>query len=267
MKNFDEAVKQVLLMFQEQRFPAQLSFTIIRRATEEGSIPSDNWSILNRMIMLMVGRTSDARTYKQWQKAERQVVKGARSFSIIAPITKKSVDPESGEEKVYLIGFRALPVFPLEMTAGKEVWKCNYEPKTIPVSMKNLIMVVERLGGTVKWAPMNGLALGFYSTKDRSITMCSEDFVTLAHETIHFIHDQIDPLKYGDRKKEEIIAELGAAVLCEMMGEQGFEQQSYEYIRRYCSGKDNKAVLATINEVLTTVEKIIGVIVEQIKNS
>ena len=128
-------------------------------------------------------------------------------------------------------------------------------------------MAVERLGGNVKWAPMTGLALGFYSTKDKSITMCSEDFVTLAHETIHFIHDKLDPLKHNDRKKAEIIAELGAAVLCEMMGEHGFEQQSYEYIRRYCSGKDNKVVLATINEVLTTVEKIIGIIVEEIKNS
>lgn len=264
MKNFDEAVQNILEMFREQSFPKQLSISIIRKSKDEPEIPSDHWSILNRMLMVMIGRTLDARTYKQWQTAERQVKKGAKSFPIIAPITKKVVDEESGEEKIKLIGFRAMPVFPVELTDGKPLPSFDYTPADIPLSSQKLTKVIEKLGGTVRWAPIRGNALGFYRPSDKSITLSSPEFVTFAHEASHFVHDTIENILLVDSKKAEIIAELSASVLCEIVGEHGYEQQSYQYIKSYCKDKDPKAVLSAINSVLTTVEKIINIIISNI---
>lgn len=264
MKNYEEAVNNILEMFREQNFPKQLSISIIRKSKEEPAIPSDKWSILNRMIMAMVGRTLDARTFKQWESAERHVKKGAKSFPIIAPITKKITDEETGEEKVKLIGFRAMPVFPVELTDGKPLPSFDYTPTTIPLSTQKLTKVIEKLGGTVKWAPIRGNALGFYRPTDKSITLSSPEFVTFAHEASHFVHDTIENILLVDQKKAEIIAELGASVLCEIVGEHGYEQQSYQYIKSYCRDKEPKAVLSAINSVLTTVEKIINIIISKL---
>lgn len=264
MKNYEEAVNNILEMFKEQSFPRQLSISIIRKSKEEPEIPSDHWSILNRMLMVMVGRTLDARTYKQWQATERQVKKGAKSFPIIAPITRKVMDEDTGEEKIKLIGFRAMPVFPVELTDGKPLPSFDYTPADIHLSSQKLTKVIEKLGGTVRWAPIRGNALGFYRPSDNSITLSSPEFITLAHESVHFVHDTLENILTVDTKKAEIIAELGASVLCEIVGEHGYEQQSYTYIKSYCKDKDPKAVLSAINSVLTTVEKIINIIISNI---
>lgn len=88
MKNFDEAVNNLINIFQNKDFPQKLALTIIKRVDE--NIPSDNWSITNKIIMLMIGNTTDARGYKQWQEAGRHIKKGEKAFYILAPNTKKN---------------------------------------------------------------------------------------------------------------------------------------------------------------------------------
>ena len=70
MKNFDEAINNLINMFKNEDFPQKLALTIIKRVDE--GIPSDKWSITNKLIMLLLGNTTDARGYKQWQEAGRQ---------------------------------------------------------------------------------------------------------------------------------------------------------------------------------------------------
>ena len=93
---------------------------------------SDLWSFLNRLIMRVIGQTEDARTYKQWQSVNRQVLKGQKSFSIIAPVTKKVHNDETDEDEVRLIGFRPLPVFAYEATDGEELPDSNCKPAQLP---------------------------------------------------------------------------------------------------------------------------------------
>ena len=90
MKNLDQAVKTLLEMFQSRNFPEHVAFTIIKRkACDTAAKPSDKWSIGNILIMAFIGKTDDARTYKQWQAAHRQVKRGAKAFHIYAPVTRK----------------------------------------------------------------------------------------------------------------------------------------------------------------------------------
>ena len=74
------------------------------------NIPMAKWSLSNRTIA-MLHNSTDARGYRQWQSAGRQVRKGARSFSILGPRMVKIADDKTGEESMRLAGFVAIPVF------------------------------------------------------------------------------------------------------------------------------------------------------------
>lgn len=254
MKKFEEVVDELLAMFKRQDFPKQVALSVIHR---QGNIPSDKWSITNRIIMFCIGHTEDARGFKQWQEVGRYVKKGSRAFDIIAPMTKKVKDEETGEDKVIVIGFRAVPVFRVEDTDGKEMPVIDYTPEDLPPFLD----VAEEMGIKVQWKPLHTDAYGYYRLSDNSITLCSQDYVVYFHELGHAIHNMIEPLEELPHAKKEVVAELTAAVLAEMAGVQGYEVQSYEYIKGYTDGKDCKATIKAITDVLSTVEQIVKIII------
>ena len=254
MKNFQDVVPTLLEMFANEDFPAQLALTIIKR---ENAIPSDAWSVTNRLIMHIIGATADARTYKQWQAAGRQVKKGQKAFGIIAPVTKKFRNEETDEDEIRIIGFRALPVFAYESTEGEPLPEYDCTPAKLPPFFD----AAQALGVSVYWKPISRNAYGYYRLSDRSITLHSQDYAVFFHELGHAVHDTIEPLADVPDDKAEVVAELTAAVLCEMAEVSGYQQQSYEYIKRYVQGKDNKAVLKAIADVLALVEQIVGKVV------
>lgn len=253
MKNFSDSVDVLLEMFKAQTFAEQLALTFIKREVE---IPSDNWSLLNRLIMRIIGGTMDARTYIQWQKVGHKVKKGAKAFNIIAPITKKIKSVEDGEEeeKIIIVGYKRLPVFAIENTVGAPLYTENYKPEKTPPFLD----VAEKMGIDVKWKPIHMAAYGYYLPKDNSITLCSQDYVVYFHELAHAVHSKIENDWNKDNGRCEIIAEFSAVVLAEMSGINGYEFQAYEYIKNYTDGKDCKSTLKAIADVLNTVEKVVG---------
>ena len=258
MKNYDEAVNNLMTMFAKQDFSKQIAWSIIHRDTADPIIPSDGWSVCNRIIMRMFGNTDDARTFKQWQSVGRHVKKGAKAFKIFAPIIKKDVDADSGKEIKKLRGFRSLPVFAYEDTEGEPIIKPDYHPVKLPP----LTEVADALGISVRWKPMNisKSALGFYRPSDKSITLYVEDSAVFYHELGHAVHDSFEPMHSIDNTYAEVVAEIVSAVLCVMNGESGYEQQSWEYIQRFTATKDARSTLKAITNVLNTVEKIINII-------
>lgn len=254
MKTFENVVPTLLDMFANEDFPAQLALTIIKR---ENAIPSDSWSITNRLIMRIIGETNDARTYKQWQAVKRQVRKGEKAFGIIAPVTKKVHNDETDKDEIRIIGFRALPVFAYEATEGEPLPEVDCTPTKLPPFFD----AAEALGVSVSWKPLSCNAYGYYRLSDHSITLHSQDYAVFYHELAHAVHDTIEPLKDVPDAKAEVVAELTAAVMCEMAEVSGYQQQSYEYIKRYVKDKDNKAVMKAIADVLSLVEQIVGKVV------
>ena len=254
MKNFQDVVPTLLDMFANENFPAQLALTIIKR---DNAIPSDAWSITNRLIMHIIGATSDARTYKQWQAVKRQAKKGEKAFGIIAPVTKKFHNEETDKDEIRIIGFRALPVFAYEATEGEPLPECDCTPTKLPPFFD----AAEALGIQVSWKPLSRNAYGYYRLSDRSITLHSQDYAVFFHELAHAVHDTIEPLKDVPDDKAEVVAELTAAVMCEMAEVSGYQQQSYEYIKQYVQGKDNKAIMKAIADVLALVEQIVSKVV------
>lgn len=256
MKAFNDSVDVLLEMFKKGDFPEQLALTLIKSKSEK---PSNKWSLLNRLIMHVVGGTNDARTYMQWKKVERNVVRGAKAFNIFAPIIKKKNEDDDDNDEVIVVGYKTVPVFAVEKTVGKPL----EEEKEIEVKEKPPFLdVAERMGIEVKWKPVHTNAYGYYSLRDNSITLCSQDYVVYFHELAHAVHSKIEDGWNKDNGRCEIIAEFTAVVLAEMLGVKGYEFQAYEYIQEYTDGKDAKSVIKAVNDVLNTVDKIVAKIIE-----
>ncbi len=250
-----EATEGLMQMFKTGQMPEAVALNIIQRKSGDDQ-PSFHWSIGNQVIMLMHG-TSDARGYKQWQKIGRNVKKNARAIFILGPMARKFTeeDPDTGQEteKMIITGFRTIPVFRYEDTEGESLDKPDYTPPELPPFWN----VAEHLGIEIEYAPCHGGYYGSYSPSRDRITLCSQDAVVYFHELSHAVHGQIKELKPGQDAEQEIVAELSAAVLCQLQGISGYENQAFEYIQSYTEKMKEPDTLKVIMRVLSDVEAVV----------
>lgn len=252
-----DAVHKLLQMFESGKFPEAVVMSVIRKREGE-EIPSDKWSLGNRLLIHMQG-TEDARGYKQWQMCGRQVKKGTKAIYIFSPATKiikeKNLEGEE-EKKIIITGFYPTSVFRYEDTEGEKLPEYNYQPKKYPPFFD----VAEKLGIEISYKPLKYDYYGRYNKSSDSIELCSESAVTYYHELAHALDNRLNgDLKKSSEQRNEIVAEFSAIVLCQLSGIEGYEDQSYKYIKHYCEkDKSNNAILKSIMKILSDVEKIVN---------
>ena len=217
------------------------------------NVPSEHWSLCNRLLMVVAG-TMDARGYRQWQSVDRFVKKGCKSIHILVPFIKNIED--EGQNKAILKGFGLKPVFRVEDTDGEPL---EYEQLTLPDLP--LIERAEEWGITVKAIPGNYSFYGFYSPEQKEIGLATPEEKTFFHELAHAAHEQVcGKLKRGQEPTQEIVAELSAAVLCQMVGKQSDTLgNSYRYVKRYAEKLSLSPYQACL-QVITDTEKVLGLI-------
>ncbi len=263
MITMQEASEKLLEMFKTQEFGPQLALTIIKRRADDptNSLPCMKWSIGNHMLMWLLGKTDVAATLLQWRNLNRRVVKGAKAFPILSPITykkKKKKDDGTEEEIVMVKGFRAVPVFAIEQTIGVDLNVPDYKPPQLPPLYK----AAERLNISVYWKPLSRAAYGYYRPGDNSITLSSTDYVVWFHELAHAVRETLADTN-ADADREEIIAETTASVLMEMQfGNHSYQEQAYNFIKYYCADKSPEFVIKTVMGVLKDVEEVINKILD-----
>ena len=247
------AINNMLEMFKNGNFPQAVALSIIRKH-EDDNIPSDKWSLGNRLLMKFQG-TEDARGFRQWQQVNRQVKRGAKAIHIFSPILKKISDTDEEPQKPVIIGFSPLPVFRFEDTEGEDLPSFDYSPKTYPPFFD----VAEKLGIEVSYKPLRSYYFGLYNSHFDKITLCSEDAITYYHELAHALDNRLNPdFQKFSKERKEIVAEFAGIVLCQLSGISGYEDQSYHYIREYYKkDKTDAAILKSIMSVLADVEKIV----------
>lgn len=256
-------LNRLLAMFESGDLPPAVARTMLRRQAGDER-PSDKWSMGNRIIMLLNG-TEDARGFKQWEEVNRRVKKGAKAFYILAPLTKKvifkakEIDPETGEEckieeeRMVVIGFRFIPVFRYEDTEGEPLPETKYAPPEPPP----LAEVAKAFGvQEIIYTPSSDRSYGFYSWGEngKKIVLHTHDVKTWFHELGHAVHHTFRHLQNGQVAEQEIVAEVFAAVMCELHGIRGYHQHSWEYIRHYAANDPGEA-LKVIFRVLSDVEE------------
>jgi hypothetical protein len=257
-------INGLLEMFKEPESLETVAKSMFRRGID---IPSDNWSILNRLIMMRHG-TFDARGARAWFKIGRKVKK-AGNFCILAPKMIQVVDRDSNgvakldangkeKKKPILIGFFPIPTWPVENTEGKEV---NYKiDKVMPEFLCE--KVAKMWGITIKQGFDNPSFYAYFSPTRKEIVMATNDQQTFFHELVHSADEKVQgKVKEGQESNQEIVAEFGAAVLMRMFGLKAGTKNTFEYIDKYADNLKKETVDAVI-PLVSRIGKAINLILD-----
>lgn len=235
-ERIQEATEKALSMLASAELPKRVAYSFLRTQAGCGK-PSDTWSLGNRLIMWASG-TDDARGFHDWKEVGRSVVKGAKAFYILAPImASKVVRQEDGTEtkEHFPVGFTTVPVFRFEDTDGADL----PQPEDLtPDALPPMYDVARAWGIDVSWVGLrpgqDSSAYGWYDILRDSITLLTAEWSVFWHELGHAAHKRVDgKLKGGQDPYQEIVAELTAATLATMHGQEESLGCSRRYIEAY----------------------------------
>ena len=258
---------RILKSFENGDIPAQMAQTFVQGAADKHCA---NYSFMNRLIVMLHGY-SDARGYGQWKKVGRNVKKGEKGFAILAPIMAKRneqvINPATSvveqKEVSFCIGFKAVKVFGLEQTEGKEIK--NSENVQEFLNTLPLLSVAKKWGIEVQaYNGSDAGAYGFYTLNGSSIGLGTQNLSTWAHELAHAADDKLGTLKGDKRWLAEVSAELAGAVLLEAIGkpEESDRGGCWDYIKRYAESANVKPIDAC-RMVIGRVGKIVQLILDE----
>lgn len=237
-----------------------------------------NYSWNNQLLIYMQNPNATAVAgYKQWQKLGRQVKKGEKGLSILAPsIRKYTVENNDGEEEERrYMRFRVVKVFDISQTDGPAVPShrdiCSLLSGSDDLAAEVFDVLKDyaeqTLGYTVGFESfsrdgLNGLC--DYSAKKITISADREKLQqakTLAHEIGHaMMHGDAGPFCHVPTDYREVEAESFA--FC-VMGSFGLDTSDYSfgYVAGW-SGADPKKVEKTA----TRIQKAVGQILEALED-
>jgi antirestriction protein ArdC len=234
--------RTILTAFETGKIPAALAQVFIRR---QGDLPIARWSWSNQLLAALAGHF-DARGFRQWQEVGRSVKKGERAFHILGPKvrTLDEEDPETGESraKKVCVGFFPIAVFGYSQTQGQPLHHREAELlESLP-----LIELARAWGLEVSvYAGQGARARGRYRSR-QSIALGVHNWATWAHELTHAADDRLVGLKPGQHADQEIVAELGGAVLLECLGHSTASDLggAWSYICHYAQNESEALRLA-----------------------
>ena len=175
------------------------------------------WSANNRLLaavqMLQRGESLDdlhMMGFRQWEKWNRKVSKGAKAVWILAPITRKVVDEDddgNSTEKHRVVGFKGVPVFNVSDTHGDPLPSSPARPtpgKASPGTLEGLRDRVGQAGYSYEETEIPGCrpqtgegTLGYTDPKTKRIVVDSrlneaQKASTIAHELGHVHCGHVD---------------------------------------------------------------------------
>lgn len=229
----EQAANRILELFcNPELLPKAIAPIFIRR---KDHVPCREWSWSNQILTALAG-TSDARGFRQWQQVNRQVNKGSKAFYILAPISKKITPQEpDSDEKIFVVGFKSVPVFKIEDTSGDELPIDSHVQQFL--NELPLLNVAHRWGLRVEaYNGQSAGALGWYRSGS-GIALGVENLSTWCHELIHAADDKLGTLGNSAKLNREIVAELGGAVLLQCIGKpvESDLGGAWDYIESWCS--------------------------------
>ena len=212
---------------------------------------------INRLILGMSGYSMPYwASFKQWQELGASVKKGEKGTMIVfySPIKKDVINPENGSPEVSIYHcLKSYFVFNVNQVEGFEVKQEKTEEKPFnPVPALEDRML--KTGANIK----HGSNSAFYRRDEDSIYLPnkadfkseSDYYATALHELIHWSGsstrlDRTKGKRFADAAYsfEELVAELGAAFLCQDYRIEG-DLRHADYIGSWlkCLKADNKAI-------------------------
>ena len=126
-----------------------------------------------------------------------------------------------------------------------------------------LMEVAKEWGLSIKAIPGNYRYFGYFSQNRKEIALATEEESVFFHELAHAAHQRIlGELKRGQDWKQEIVAELSAAVLSRIVGKTSKHLgNSYQYIEGYAKGA-NLTPWQGCMRVISDTEKVLNSIID-----
>ncbi len=263
----NEAAIAILDAFRHpEQLPAKMASIFIHR---NDLSPCRKWSWSNQFITAIHGH-SDARGFRQWREVGRHVKKGEKGFAILVPLCKKigeTTNDKGEKEPSYRVyGFKHAIVFGLEQTEG--------EPLPVDQAVKDhldslpWVEVARQWGLSVDAYNGEGAGyLGFYSPANQAIAVGVTNLSTWAHEPIHAADDRLNGLETKQRPDQEIVAELGGAVLLKCLGHD--HQADLGGCFAYCQAqaeKNKPTTLGACTKLLDRVCRCVDLILTEASN-
>lgn len=263
IKEITEQLEQgVKAVFTSEKYKEYLRFTC----------KFHNYSV-NNIILIMMQKPEATLVagYKAWQsKFKRQVRKGEKGITIIAPCSHKVVKEVDGEEveKVWT-SFRATTVFDISQTEGGDIPAYISELAGCVDNYDDLLKKLVKISPVpVYFGDIDTGAKGFYKIDDKTIhikTGMSEQqtIKTAVHEISHAIlHDKdAGTEKDADKNTREVQAESIAYTVCSLLGLDTADY-SFGYIAGWSNGRDVKELTASMETIRRTANEIIEKIKE-----
>jgi len=259
-----DVTQAIIERFKSGDVPAALAQVFVNRSD---NIPSGAWSWRNRFIQAIHG-TADARGFKQWKDAGRSVSKGSKAFYILGPCLGKR-ENDAGDTVPFIYGFKSIPVFALESTEVIDAAKwdtCSGVDTTEENRLQCLPLADVARAWDLHVRSYNGKGsgtLGYYKHSE-TIALGTENLSTWTHELIHAADDRLGSLvkKKGQDPSNEIVAELGGAVVLRLLGKDIDADLggAWDYVKSYSKDDADKALTACtalINRVCAAVDHII----------
>ena len=231
--------------------------------------------------------------YRNWQSMGRQVKKGEKGITILAPApikrkreqeildqnNKPLLDgngkPKTEEVEVLIPHFKPTTVFDISQTDGEPIETLAPEELTEAVADYELFMkaITEVSPVPIRFDEIEGEAKGYYHSVDKEIVIQkgmsdSQTIKTAIHETGHArLHDKDLMAEQGiekDRLTKEVEAESVAYCVCSAFGVDTSEY-SFPYIAGWSSGRDMKELKTSMDTIRKTAGEMIDELSEKLQ--
>lgn len=253
-----------------------------------------NYSFNNTMLIAMQRPDATLVTsYKNWQSMGRQVMKGEKGITIIAPAPYKKMKekevldenqrpimgtdgkPKIEQVEVTVPHFKAVTVFDIAQTSGKPIQTLAPELLTAAVQdFDSFMQAIQKISPVpIRFDEIDGNANGYYHNADKEIVIKkglseSQTLKTAIHETVHAkLHDKEIMESLGvekDRLTKEVEAESVAYCVCSSFG-LDTSDYSFPYIAGWSSSREMKEMKASMDVIRKTAGEMIDQLTEELE--
>lgn len=253
-----------------------------------------NYSFNNTMLIAMQRPDATLVTsYKNWQSMGRQVMKGEKGITIIAPAPYKKMKekevldenqrpimgtdgkPKTEKVEVTVPHFKAVTVFDIAQTSGEPIQTLAPELLTAAVQdFDSFMQAIQKISPVpIRFDEIDGNANGYYHNADKEIVIKkglseSQTLKTTIHETAHAkLHDREIMESLGvekDRLTKEVEAESVAYCVCSSFG-LDTSDYSFPYIAGWSSSREMKEMKASMDVIRKTAGEMIDQLTEELE--
>ena len=253
-----------------------------------------NYSFNNTMLIAMQRPDATLVTsYKNWQSMGRQVMKGEKGITIIAPAPYKKMKekevldenqrpimgsdgkPKTEQVEVTVPHFKAVTVFDIAQTSGEPIQTLAPELLTAAVQdFDSFMQAIQKISPVpIRFDEIDDNANGYYHNADKEIVIKkglseSQTLKTAIHETAHAkLHDREIMESLGvekDRLTKEVEAESVAYCVCSSFG-LDTSDYSFPYIAGWSSSREMKEMKASMDVIRKTAGEMIDQLTEELE--